>query len=719
VACALLFPWRRSASWARKRTGRRPSRGQEVVRASFALGWLVACILFAGCAKIPAGSYGVSRLKFEGVEQLDQGALRACLVTEERKRVTVGFTAFRSPECGKAPFDRVRLAHGLYAWPWSSWPVYDEAVFKRDLERLERWYQARGYYGVHVQRVSFDPAAADDSEIADCGEHGCPVDIVISVHEGEPVRIRHVDWRGLDPLPRKLRNRVRKVHDLEPGQIFDEALYDAARGRVAKALGDAGYARARVKGDVVIDRAARSVDLAFDVDAGNECRVGNVRVEAQARIPHGPVLAASRLKRGALYDEEALEDAQRSIYAMGAFSAVTVRGELDKPGDDIDIVIEVEPRRESQWMLGGGMLNGVLTTGIIAPEWVSVPQWDLHLTGSYENRNFFGGLRRLRIEERPRMLFLATFPEVPSDSPRFGNLFRIDFAQPAVLEARTTLRTQFFWDNGPDPFLLFFRNSFGISVGLERGFLKQRLQTSLMLHEEYMLVAKRQPIVDDAPSSYELPYLEQRASLDFRNDSANPDHGAYFSVAANEAFKLGDRAWNYLRFTPDARGYVPLGLGIVLAMRFAIGWIHVFKAGSKLDPESQVLGPQNYRLRGGGAQSNRGFAPGTLGDGRLGGIRRWESSVELRVPVTHSFSIALFTDLGNVSATPNFGFYKLNTAIGGGLRYRTIVGPVRFDVGWRPPKIQTTNGTPGSPDTTGFFGKQFQGAVQITVGEPF
>ena len=243
--------------------------------------------------------------------------------------------------------------------------------------------------------------------------------------------------------------------------------------------------------------------------------------------------------------------------------------------------------------------------------------------------------------------------------------------------------------------------------------------TALSVNQEYMLVAKRQPIVSDAPSSYELPYLEQSAVLDLRNDAANPDYGAYFSIVTQQAFKLGEKSWNYLRITPDARGYLPLGLGMVLAMRFAIGWIHIFKAGSGLDADSKVLGPQNYRLRGGGAQSNRGFASGMLGAGVSGGIRRWESSVELRVPITESVSVALFSDFGNVNREPKFVFRELNTAIGGGLRYRTPVGPLRLDIGWRPSRLQVIGGGQGSDATTRVLGKNFEGAVAITIGEPF
>lgn len=689
------------------------------MRARWALLVALGSVLLASCKSIPEGQYGVSRLRFRGVRAFDEQALRVCLATEQRRRLELGLSALRTPECGEPPFDRARLGVSLFAWPWTPWPLYDEAVLRLDLQRIQRWYEARGHYGARVLDVVYDPSVAETSDEAFCGDRGCPLDLTIIIAEGSPVRIATVELTGAEALPPKLRARLDDALELKPGQRFDEAYYDRAKQRLLRVLREAGYARARVEGEVRLDRESERADVHFRVQPGNLAYLGMVSVESRVSVPDGPILAASMLRPGTLYDEDALDDAQRAVYALGAFSAVTVRGDLDQPGDRVDIVIEVEPRRESQWMLGGGILNGVLATGVTAPEWVSVPQWDLHLMGSYEHRNFRGGLRRLRIEERPRMLFLAPFPNVPGNSPRFGNFFAVDFSQPGVIEPRTHLRSRLVWDYGPDPFLLFFRHAFGVSVGLLRGFFKQRLVVEVAAHQEFMQVSARQPIATEVPSSYVLPFLEQRVILDLRNQVVSPSYGAYFAVSAHEAFHVSSRSWNYLRLTPEARGYVPLGLGVVLAGRFAIGWLEIFKAGSHLDAQSQALGPQDYRLRGGGAQSNRGFLPGQLGVGLIGGVRRWESSLELRVPISQNLSLALFGDMGDVNSQRRFRFGHLNTALGGGLRYRTLIGPIRFDVGVRPSGLQVVGGGRGSQATGRFFGHRFEGAVHLTIGEPF
>jgi translocation and assembly module TamA len=719
---------------------------------------LFVLALTCACASIPKHRYGVESLKFRGMKELDPNALRACLATEQRAKLTLGLGAIASPNCGEPPFDDSRWAVRLFALPWTKWPIYDEAILKLDVDRIERWYQARGYYGMRILNVEFDPK---DAPTANCKEGDkCVVDVTLRIEEGEPVRIRKLglhDESGGE-LPPELAEDLLDAFRLETGDIFDEGIYDQARERVANVLRDRGYARAAVDGEVTIHRGLLVADVALKVTPGPVCYVGEVRVSKKVDVPIAPVLAAAMLRKGQPYRESALTDAQRSIYQLGAFSAVTVRGNLaDTVGPEIPIEIDLEPRRESQVMVGAGILAGTVSSGVQAEESISVPQWDLHLLGSYEHRNFFGGLRRFRVEERPRMLFLGAFPTVPEGSPRFGNTITASFSQPGVIDPRTNLFLETRWDNGPDPFLLFFRNDVGVALGLERGFWRQQLHLRVAVHQEVMQVARRQPLrdlidekrleesggealadcsmpVDDItdclyeqyliPNSYRLFFVEQRVTLDLRDDATKPRKGGYFRLSVHEAARIWDPSWNYVRVLPEARGYAPLGLGVILAGRVALGSLHVLDYSERLDQQAQVLGAQPYRLRGGGANSVRGFGPGELGDGRSGGIRRWEASLELRVPLSKDFYIVGFGDMGDVYAgydqngrkDVRFRFDHLNTSVGGGVRYYTVIGPVRLDVGYRPTALAGAERDNYRMDL-GFT--KFRGAVHLTIGESF
>src|SRR5512139_3009424 len=99
------------------------------------VGLLVAVSLF-GCQKIPADRYGIDRLRFEGVEELDARALALCLASEERSTVVMDFGLVRATDCGVPPFDSHARRLRLFRWPWTTWPLLDQAVFDRDLDRI-------------------------------------------------------------------------------------------------------------------------------------------------------------------------------------------------------------------------------------------------------------------------------------------------------------------------------------------------------------------------------------------------------------------------------------------------------------------------------------------------------------------------------------------------------------------------------------------------------
>jgi hypothetical protein len=196
----------------------------------------------------------------------------------------------------------------------------------------------------------------------------------------------------------------------------------------------------------------------------------------------------------------------------------------------------------------------------------------------------------------------------------------------------------------------------------------------------------------------------------------------------------------------------------VIAARFAMGAMFVFESYD-LDPETiydlDELGPISQQLQGGGSVSNRGVPPGLLGDvvrrdvrarplpdGNTpvyapvtisGGIRRWEGSLELRVPVTPEIGLVGFADVGNVSRAEDFHFDVLNFAFGLGIRYRTVIGPIRFDWAFRPDDLQYVGPSgsdprppPCSQDPSDvdcrpvhlLFGT-IPGAIHLTIGEAF
>jgi outer membrane translocation and assembly module TamA len=192
------------------------------------------------------------------------------------------------------------------------------------------------------------------------------------------------------------------------------------------------------------------------------------------------------------------------------------------------------------------------------------------------------------------------------------------------------------------------------------------------------------------------------------NDIQFPSHGNIQILTAEESGSLSNlikKLFNtstisYVKFTSLSKFYFNLGdfkSKSVLATKFLIGAIYEY-GDKEIVFENQAYGinsvPLQYKYIAGGSTSVRGWAAKTLGtfDGKEnGGNFLIEGTFEHRTrPFLDSKGIfkdlgfVSFFDYGNLWDTPkSFKFTDIALAIGFGVRYYTIVGPVRFDVGFK------------------------------------
>ncbi|MBK7772999.1 MAG: BamA/TamA family outer membrane protein [Sandaracinaceae bacterium] len=714
------------------------------------LAFVAFCLLVGGCKTIPEDRYGITRLRFEGAEHIDARALATCLASHERTRVGITLGLPGSPSCGEPPFDARYAELRLWTWPWTEWPLFDQSLFDQDLDRVIRWYRARGYPNARVVETRITPAAARDSDLVeedtacerDDGDEGCRVRITIVIDEGDPIRVTtvrvlHGEGQVIDPdLAEELEDAV----DLDPEERFDEYAYELGKTQLLGVLADRGHCHAVVEGSVRILRAALTAEVDYRVTAGPVCRVGEVTVEGEVDLPVGPIRRASKLRTGTLYDASDILDAQQAVFALGAFSTVEVEADVVAGVNVVPIVIRVTPAQRNRFMLGGGVQTGqALSTTDGDAQLVN--QWDLHVLAGWENRNLFGGMRRLSLEDRVRLISNEQFPRFSSfaANQNLGNVLTLEFEQPAFIEARTSLKITGLYDVGPDPYAAFFRHAIRAGVDLERAFWERRIRISAGIHIASYMVPGSPMSASDAQQDWLVTYWQQTLELDLRDQPVRTRQGLYLSLRLQEAgFGLPSN-WSYLRILPEIRAYAPLPAGIVLAGRFRIGAIFGRENfGDAISADNPLrMGPDIHRFRGGGPVSNRGFLAQRLGDGEAGGTRLWEANLELRVPISQNLWLATFADMGDASREERFRFNYLQLSVGGGVRYYTIVGPIRVDVGFRVPGAQVLGGGDQrelgyctEPDTlvvvdcagSSHRGRLFGGpggAIHITLGDAF
>ena len=703
-------------------------------------------VLASGCKTIPEDAYGIDRIRFSGMEELDPAALRACLASQERDRVTISFGTNADPSCGVPPFDGNRVSFDLWKKLRKGWPTLDSAVFNRDIQRIERWYQARGYYDAAVVSTEFDPpsAAGEDRIIVAPGgqapcdregeDEGCELSIGIEIEEGEPVLVKSIAVGGHETWESENRKKIENAVELEVGQAFDESVYERSKRAIRRQLADASYACGTVSGRVEIDREAREAAVELFVEGGPRCSLGDVTVTGNGDLPADTILAVADLDVGQAYSSSILADAQRAVYALGALASVNVTSTPRRDEDEqctgvVDVNIAVEPGRDIRWGIGAGVQSGTIATLTLEQD---TRISDVHLFGLFEHRNFIGGFRRLRIEDRPKIVARDPFFRF-GQGFLFGNEVRIEYRRPAFLEPRTTSAIQLRHDWGPDPYELFRRHDLQVRGSLSRPFFDGRLLLVGALNYDLFRTVDQDPRY---PTSYQVVFLDESVIVDLRDDSRSPRAGFFFQLGSQQSPAALRRSWQYIRVNPEVRGYVPLPLSSTLAFRFGIGAMFLFSRDrNRLDLIGQALGPQNYRLRSGGPTSHRGFFGGFLGDpGSIdslnregsdarndGGLRRWEAGVEWRVPVTQAFATALFMDFGDVNRGEVWRFRYIRAAAGFGFRYQTPVGPIRLDFGFLIPKWQVVGGEapPNAFNIFKFIRGGVPGAIHFTIGEAY
>jgi len=153
----------------------------------------------------------------------------------------------------------------------------------------------------------------------------------------------------------------------------------------------------------------------------------------------------------------------------------------------------------------------------------------------------------------------------------------------------------------------------------------------------------------------------------------------------------------YYKQLPRSRAVVAVGARVGLAKGFAREVPREIDGVPVMGPDGEPLVdritdlPASERFFAGGDNTVRGYARDTLGDPETisrgfprGGNALIIFNSELRVPVWRDIGGAVFMDVGNVfSRVSDIELSHLRPAAGFGLRYKSPIGPIRVDLGFK------------------------------------
>ncbi len=629
----------------------------------------------------------------------------------------------------------------------------DESLLERDLQRVERFYRARGHYEAKVTAARVIWLEADR------------VRVEIAVNEGQPVRIgtagaasMAVQLSGLESIDAPSTAAEIIAASPRPGDVLDEDVYERSKSLMRRILADSGYAFARVTGQIEVDLSRHEARVRYEIEAGRKARFGPISISGLLEIPEDKVRQSLFIAAGDEYSAAALEDARRALVNLGVFASVNVEADTSKPASGVvPVKFTVRETAPRTLRLGGGArLDALQLSG--------------SLTAAWEHRNFLGGLRHFSIEARPgAVLFPTRMSNFPSlDAPNRAMLegsIEARFTQPSFLEGRTRgllstsleVRPLLYADTAPDESLLGFLE-LAARAGLERPFLSHQLfvtpslnwQAAVPLDYRGLSIGELSPPVQSRQiDNLFIAYPELVVRLDLRDDPLDPKRGLLLANSLQIALPALGSSVSDLRIRPEARFYVTKA-SLTLAFRATTGLLFPSDYGVGETREQSADDQQALLFRGffsGGPFSNRGYSfqgvgehapllfstavgvrcggPGTPIaelDPRclrpIGGLTLWEMSLELRFPLGFlaPLGAVLFLDASDVRpGRAEYSYDKPHLAPGLGLRYPTPIGPVRLDLGFRLLEYLGTEKPQGNPPDV--FGAPL--ALHLAIGQAF
>ena len=574
--------------------------------------------LVSGCQE--DGTVIVKSIGFHGVTAVDQSRLRNALATRQSARL-----------------------------PWNRKQYFDRARFDADLKRIRAFYADRGYPDARV--TGFDLKLNDKQDA---------VSVAITIDEGEPVIAAVIELLGFDAIPADHLKTMRERLPIEVGKPRDRQNVVIAHEMAVNELRDHGYPYAKVQ---AAESGEKQVTLTFSAEPGTLAHFGPIEISGNQTVSNRVIERQLTFKPGELYRRSVVQDSQRRLYAMELFLFVNIEPlEPEKQEPDVRTRVTVAEGKHQRVTLGVGYGS----------------EEKARVDTSYRHVNFLGGARTAGVRGRYSDLdrgirFELNQPYVVTPQFSMGaeaqhwNTFTPAY-QSTITGGKVTLTRR------PNRF-----TSWSTSFANERNnsTIAEAVRDDPELRNDLIALG-----LDPETGSQDGTL--NAFGLDFQRSTAdnllNARRGYQLAAHAELAPSFMPGQYHFNAFTADARQYVPILERFSIANRVQLGSIDALN-----ENPANVPFAKKYFL--GGASSIRGWgrfevSPLSTSGLPIGGNSLFAFSSELRAIVRGPYGAVLFVDGGNVWTDEwSIDLSDLEYAIGAGFRYRTPIGPFRFDVG--------------------------------------
>ncbi len=570
-------------------------------------------------------------------------ALLLCLVGQLHSGDTLEAVRFE----GSRAFSSRVLASLVAAEPRKP---SSEIQLNGDIAALESFYHNQGFPSVEV-----------DKQVTRGKRR--PV-VTFHITEGPRTRLSAIAIAGNVTVGTE---RLLRQLAVRPGRFFAQPDVDQSKDAIETYYLNSGYPYVQVQTEIARNDTLATVT--FDISEGNLCHLSKVLVRGNRTVSPNIILTASEVKRGELFSQKHLREAQRRLYATKLFYRVmyyviaestegmdSVRSEVP---DSVIVRFDVSEQPYRGVTLGGG---------------VEYQPFRVILAAGWEHDNLFDRGHTLLIngEGGPTLFPFGDYRLA------FDGTYRVPYLVLTRIDFQT--RPYFSYERADTSHLQHIRE-IGVETGMSRSFVPQFTAG----------LTNRLRLISDTASGI-TNSLVLTGRYDTRDDIFDPGQGLSVQAALEGAGGPLSGTNDLYRLTLDVRVYQRLGVvPPQLAQTFGDFVLAVRAMGGVVRPygKSEREGVPYYEsFTLGGANTLRGYGDRSIGPDttEVGGYRYGPTVVngnlELRSPyLLRLVGLVGFADAGGVSF--DLSSVRHQYSVGTGIRVKTPIGPVRFDWGKR------------------------------------
>jgi outer membrane protein assembly complex protein YaeT len=554
-----------------------------------------------------------------------------------------------------------------------------------EVSTIEAFYHRTGYANARAQ-PTVRPGDPVDGAI--------PVAITVEILEGSRTMVDTITFSGNTAIDNET---LAAAIGLRPGGAYVPAQLAADREAIQQRYQDLGYQSATVTAPAPEFNAdGTRAAVSFRIQEGQRVTVDHVLIVGNVRTHTETIERELGIKAGDPFSLSAISDSQRRLAALGLFRRARITELRHGEQASRDLLVTIEEAPPTTIGYGAGV------------------EGSRSVIGSDET-----GAAKERLDFAPRALFEISRRNLfgrNRSASLFTSISRSVRYSLTEYRAVATFREPRLFDTAADAFIngtleQQHRSSFdfsrrSLSADVQRRFSgPYRATGTYQLQRTSVFNLKVEdadlPLIDRTFQQFLLSSFSGSIIRDTRDDQVDTKDGTYLSASAQLAAEAIGSEVGFVKssFTGQLFRILPHTNQIVFAGNARLGAARGF--ATIADAGGAVRGelPASERFFAGGDTTHRGFAIDQLGvrhdtpqpgdtidpDGfAIGGNGLALFNAELRVPVTGGIGLVGFVDTGNVFARVlDIDPREFRTALGGGLRYRSPIGPLRIDLGFK------------------------------------